>query len=293
MVDNLSIRDADGIVRSARTAEISTDVHVPIHRLDGQTINGGAISAPALNIDLLTNVSSGWTDISAFAAAAIQIITAAGVTGSVFFEQTNDNSSTTGIPLEVHELGVINQNPLIAAVAFVASTRRAFAFNASCKYMRVRVSTAFAGGNVQAIMLLSSVPFAAPTMNVQQATSGNLVMTANPTTSVTMFALIAAATTNATSIKASAGSLMTIVASNMTASTKWLKLYNLAAAPTVGTSVPSDTIPIPANSYIALEFGPTGLRFSTGIALAMTGAAADSDTTALAAGDVKIHATYF
>lgn len=95
-----------------------------------------------------------------------------------------------------------------------------------------------------------------------------------------------AATTNATSAKASAGSLHAIIATNTTASLKYLKLYNKASAPTVGTDTPVLTIPLsPSNVNTHIEF-PKTMHFATGIAYALTGAAADADTTALAAGDV-------
>lgn len=95
-----------------------------------------------------------------------------------------------------------------------------------------------------------------------------------------------AATTNATSVKASAGSVHGFTATNTTAALKYLKFYNKASAPTVGTDTPIWTQPLqPSNVPTTVRF-PKTLNFSTGIAIALTGAAADADTTALAAGDV-------
>jgi hypothetical protein len=96
----------------------------------------------------------------------------------------------------------------------------------------------------------------------------------------------AANTTNATSAKASAGEVHQITAYNTTAAVKYLKLYNKASAPTVGTDTPTHTLPIPPNGSLAVSFPNGGAYFGTGIAYALTGAAADSDTTALTAGDV-------
>ena len=104
--------------------------------------------------------------------------------------------------------------------------------------------------------------------------------------------LTSAATTNATSSKASAGSLFEITADNFTAAIKWLKLYDKASAPTVGTDVPILTVPIPINSSVSLNFGELGKRFTIGIAFALTGAQAVSDTTAIAAGDVHVSGSY-
>lgn len=123
-----------------------------------------------------------------------------------------------------------------------------------------------------------------------QIATGQTVTVAQPTPSA--ISLNSAATTNATNSKATAGSLFEISASNMTASAKFLKLYNKATAPTVGTDVPVLTIPIPANGQISLEFGANGKRFTTGIGFAITGAQAIADTTAVAAGDVQVHGSY-
>ena len=109
-----------------------------------------------------------------------------------------------------------------------------------------------------------------------------------PSTSI----INSAATTNATSVKASAGNLYSVTASNTGAAAAYVKLYNLATAPTVGTSVPAITIPVPAGGTVNLPFGTPGARFATGIALAITNLAADTDTTAVAAAQVKVITSY-
>lgn len=93
-----------------------------------------------------------------------------------------------------------------------------------------------------------------------------------------------AATTNATSAKASAGDVFTIVGENVAATVLYLKLYNKATAPTVGTDTPFLTLALKATSAFSFTF--PALYFSTGIAYALTVGAADADTTAVAAGDI-------
>lgn len=96
----------------------------------------------------------------------------------------------------------------------------------------------------------------------------------------------AAATTNATSVKGTAGQLYAFHLCSGTANNKYLKLYNKATAPTVGTDTPVATITIPGNGC-APEFTTTlGVVYGTGLAYAITGAETDADTTAVAAGDV-------
>ena len=97
--------------------------------------------------------------------------------------------------------------------------------------------------------------------------------------------LSAAASTNGTSVKASSGSIYALTLFNASASNKYLKLYNKASAPTVGTDTPVLTFLVPPGGTFFLD-RPAGIFFSLGIAFAITGAAAVADATALAAGDI-------
>lgn len=97
----------------------------------------------------------------------------------------------------------------------------------------------------------------------------------------------AAATTNATNLKATAGMIYGISAMNASAAIKYVRIYNKATAPTVGTDIPILVVAIPATSSKEIVF-PMGLKLATGIGYAITGAAAATDATAVAAGDVQL-----
>lgn len=112
------------------------------------------------------------------------------------------------------------------------------------------------------------------------------------TPTVTNGTINSAASTNATLIKATAGTLWSIVITNINAAARYVKLYNLTVAPTVGTSTPVLTIAVPTNGTVQVDGGSNGLRFSTGISLAITGAGADSDTTAVTALETKVILNY-
>lgn len=99
------------------------------------------------------------------------------------------------------------------------------------------------------------------------------------------------ASTNASSQKASAGNLFELSVSNPTATAIYVKLYNKASAPTVGTDVPVLTIPVAAGITVQPPLGNIGKRFTTGIAIAATAAAAATDTGNAVAG-VQIHGSY-
>lgn len=118
------------------------------------------------------------------------------------------------------------------------------------------------------------------------ASGSQSVTVATSTTGGTVAARVsAAATTNATSVKAAAGQIYGIELANNAAYAVFLKLFNKASAPTLGTDTPVRTIQIPAGGRCDIS-RPLGMAFSTGIAYAITKLLADNDTTAVAAGDL-------
>jgi len=98
--------------------------------------------------------------------------------------------------------------------------------------------------------------------------------------------ITSAASTNATNLKASAGNLCQMDLSNYAAYDVFVKFYNKASAPTVGTDTPVWTIRIKAGADYSRTF-PGGKSFATGIAYAFTKLVGDADATAVAAGDVS------
>ncbi len=96
----------------------------------------------------------------------------------------------------------------------------------------------------------------------------------------------AAASTNATNVKTTAGRIYSAQGYNAAAYPVYLVLYDSATSPPVpGTTVIRKKVPIPAGAGFALDW-PLGLYFATGIGYAFTKLAADADTTALALADV-------
>lgn len=103
--------------------------------------------------------------------------------------------------------------------------------------------------------------------------------------------VMSAATTNATSLKASSGNLYGIHLHNSGAAAVFFKLYNKASAPTVGTDTPVTTVSIAAGGRVDFD-NVQGEAFSTGIAYAITNLVADSDTTAVTLNQVTGHLLY-
>lgn len=111
----------------------------------------------------------------------------------------------------------------------------------------------------------------------------------------TPYHLVSAGTTNATSVKGSAGIVYGIQLTNTNAAARYVKFYNKASAPTVGTDVPVKTLLIPGSAAGAGNNVPIthrGIAFSTGIAFAIVANMVDNDTTTISAGDVCVDLDY-
>lgn len=137
------------------------------------------------------------------------------------------------------------------------------------------------------------------TWTVQPGNTANTtpwLVTDLPATSggLSLHKTISAASTNGTSVKGSAGHVYGIQAFNTNAAARYLKLYNKASAPTVGTDTPVKVLTIPGNTAGAglIVESDKGLAFGTGIAFALTTGVADSDTGAVAANELVVNIDY-
>lgn len=123
--------------------------------------------------------------------------------------------------------------------------------------------------------------------------AGRLKVTSLPGTP-SRFRLTTTASTNATVIKAAPGILTLVVTSNPTVTGAYLKVYDKATAPVVGTDVPVVTQTIQSAGGGAQPFVLNlagGIPFSAGIAIAVTGGVTAGDATVSPAG-LQIVAAY-
>lgn len=161
------------------------------------------------------------------------------------------------------------------------------------KRIRVRCTARTSGTQSWRFVLgtYATEPIPAAQISGTQPVSGTVFVT--PAVPATPYNLNSAATTNGALIITGTSGLQTFWASNIGATPAFVKLYNKATAPTVGTDVPAMIIPVPAAvsgvpGVAPLPVGFSGFRFALGLGIAITGAVADSDTTAIAAGQVKV-----
>jgi len=106
-----------------------------------------------------------------------------------------------------------------------------------------------------------------------------------------LYSVNALATTNAALIQVGITRLQGVYLNNASAATKWVRFYNKATAPTVGTDIPVVVVAVPASSSKEVYFGE-GIAFPLGLGISITGAAPANDATAVAAGDVQAGVEY-
>lgn len=155
------------------------------------------------------------------------------------------------------------------------------------QFFRLRF-TAYTSGTASVIAYFNreNVP-----TSVIAANPTNTVVGSTVSTAVTLYTVNSAATTNAANIKSTAANLYGISAMNTSATTKYVRFYSKATTPTVGTDVPIMVVAVPATSSKEIEYVP-GLRVATGLGVSITGGAAATDATAVAAGDVQLLVSY-
>ncbi len=111
----------------------------------------------------------------------------------------------------------------------------------------------------------------------------------------TPYSLLSAASTNATVVKASPGTVFNIDVGSIDETPVYLKFYNKATTPSESDTpvarftIPGSTGGIGAGRVVSL---PNGLAFSTGIAIRLTTGAADNSTGAVSAGEITANIGY-
>jgi hypothetical protein len=201
--------------------------------------------------------------------------------GTITFQVSLDNTNWTS-------LACLNSASISGSFA-VSTTSNAtyFASLVGYQFFRIRF-TAYTSGTASVIAEFNregcsqSLPATAPT---------NTVVASTTSAATVLYIVNSAASTNAANIKSTGANLYGISIMNASAATKYVRLYNLTTAPTVGTSVPIMVVAVPATSSKEIQYVPA-VRFGTGLAVAITGGAAATDSTAVAAGDVQLLVSY-
>lgn len=223
-------------------------------------------------------------DTTDYESVAVQV-TAAGAGCTVSYECSNDNANW------VAAAGYSPSATSPAAPVTTSGSAGLLLFPCNARYFRARISS-YGSGTVSAVAEFRKSCVQPTALVVGGANQSPLPVNCGATSAntsnnnpCTLARVKAAASTNATSVKGSTARLYAYAFYNNTASAKSVKLYNKASAPVVGTDAPAFSVLVPANGAVQWS-NDLGIGFSAGIAYAITGAIADSDTTAVAADDV-------
>ena len=253
--------------------------------------NGNSASTPlyVAQSEISTNASaSSATNIfsidALYYSAIIIQFTSVGSGNAVTYEGSNDNATWLSVLVNRGENATSTANSV-----FTATLAHEIFVPLKFRYFRARIST-YGSGTVTAYYALKSGPEPmSTTLRAGTAsygtgyTFGAIPLTQAGSTPSTA-RVMSAASTNATSTKASAGQVYNVNLYN-SGTLAFIKFYNKASSPTVGTDTPVATYAIPASGRCDFSI-PLGLMFTTGIAYAITGGVADSDTTAVTLNQV-------
>jgi hypothetical protein len=218
---------------------------------------GNASSAIANNI--LND--SGSIDTGPFSSFSIQV-KSTGTSGTFIFEGSNNDVDFQPIP--VYNQALVVRIPIITAITATVSS---IIYEGSCnfKYIRLRIVSTIGGGNLITYSNLLRHPLGTVSQVVSNGTAANLLATVSGTvtatvasTSLTPSTTLGYAThtnfkssagTNSTLVKATAGTIGHLNVYNSSSSVRYLKFYNKATAPTIGTDTAVLIIPIPPRIY--------------------------------------------
>ena len=248
--------------------------------------NGGIV---ALQVKRLSNLS-------------VSMVATSLVGHNATFEASNNSTNGTDGNWYSVQMVRSNANTVETSTGVLAATP-AYMWQVNVSdygYFRVR-ATAHTSGTAAYILNPSayvSEPIPAVQVTGTQPISGTVTATVtagtvNPVVPATPYFLNSAATINGALIITGTSNVSSFYATNEGATTAYIKLYNKATAPTVGTDIPGMIIPVPAAvsgvpGVANPNIGFHGYRFALGLGIAITGAAVHTDTTAVAAGQVKV-----
>jgi hypothetical protein len=283
--DNFSFKDAGGTTRTARAKEVSTGVYATTHTVAN---SGGTLIDPATSTlqsslnGLIGEVQASPTSntvldrlkvINTTLGAGLNVVCTSGCSAGGGLAQ---GSTTSG------QSGALNMGAVTTSAPSYT--------NAQTSPLSLTTAGALRVADSAAAALLATID--ASLNDIEAAaedTSAASVNLSAPTSGgCTIGATQSAASTNATSVKGSAGLLCGGTVINTTATLYYLRLYNLASAPTCSSATGFvATIPVPASTSGAgtvINLGTYGATFATGIGFCLTGGGSSTDNTSAATG---------
>jgi len=266
-------------------------------------------TAPGYTISMATNIVGGTTDTitltvtsgaAYFACYELQGTPVIGQIWDAFDGQQGTAASVTFTPLSTRvpnemtfaavgfNAGTVNATPTLGApvsglVTVDSSNVSVTGGSALAVAYAAHTSLTDTAAFQPTISLSASETFSAVFVSIQPPASVTDTNGSPTNTSYTA----AGASTNATLVKAEPGVIRSITATNTTSTNYYLRLYNLAAAPTCSSATGFvETIPIfgAAANGGGIQISSISSSYSTGIGFCITGGAGSTDNTNAAVG---------
>ena len=215
--------------------------------------------------------------------------------GTIAFEQSNDAASWMATQTYVEASSTFTSATVLNGSAGV------YRWPAGARYFRVRV-TAAVTGTPAFVAVMRQLNIDSPSATTLAASSAAIGITYSNLSSNTTYSPAAygnlrytsIAGTNGTLVSASARRLVAGQIYNASTSVRYVSFYNKSTAPIVGTDTPFVTIAVMPNSVLSISgvIGNYGAAVISGLGFGVTGGFADTDTTAIGAGEVTLSLLY-
>jgi len=217
-----------------------------------------------------------------------------GITATQIVGQYDDTGPQTVTENQFGNLRMSSQGVLYGQIRDAAGNGRGANVNASNE-LNVALSSV-PSHNVTNAGTFATQAAQSGTWTVQPGNTANTtpwLVSRQPATSggTSISRTVAAASTNATNVKSSAGQVYQIIASNVSASARFVHLYNTSGSPTCNASIIATFI-VPGQTTGAgtnIQLDP-GVAFGTGIGFCIT--SANDGTGSVSAGDVVLNVVY-
>lgn len=261
-------------------------------------INSGTVTANNQSCVVTTSTLSGTsvsgvdlipsTDVTAYSEVLVQVTGTWPTGATVQHQVSNDNVNFSSIVASNANAVSGGLSTTITTTGSVKVVLGGFA------YYRLRVTVAGSAGTYSYSYSLNPRSSVFNT-SVSVSSAPTTLVQIQPTAlygHATYHTAISAASTNATNVKTTNANVASLNLVNTTASLRYFKVFNLATAPTMGTSTPVLNYAITPNSSVSIDCGFGGIRLSNGLSYAITAGQALLDTTAVGAGDVLVNIAY-
>lgn len=282
--------DSTGVNMAAGSLSASGNINVNIAEGGGTggTASNFAAAFPAMGTALGAKNGANMVFVGADASNNLNVNVAAGTVGLVAGTEVIGHVIVDTLPATPAGTNVIG-HVIVDTAPTTAITAAALPLPAGASTAAKQPALGTAGTASADVLSVQGVASMTPLKVDASDTTQPVSLAAATAGGSTSQSWISAATINATKVKATAGQVYGYAIHNTTASPKWVKLYDK------GSDVPDPASDTPVRRLLVPALGtddraiPGGIAFANGIGFVITAALADTDTTAVAAGDVVVN----